>query len=124
MSELERKVINLAQRKLERLGGIPAPEIKVDIPDFITPPDITSMSDAQLEQVLNLIRMRRLQSAMLYEKTQQEKTQLEETKARMQLEKKAEQVFKELDRAFAILDKLELRVNEMRALRIQAGLSF
>lgn len=120
----ERKVINLAERKLQRLGGAPAPQIEVPIPDFISPPDISKMTDEQLEQVLSLIRLRRLQSSLLYEKTKAEKAALDETKARAALDKKAEQVFKELEKAFKVLDTLELRVNEMRALRIQAGLEF
>lgn len=123
MSE-ERKVINLAQRKLDRLGGTPPPVIAVTIPDFISPPDISKMSDEQLEQLLNLIRMRRMASAMIYEKTQREKEAVSEEKAKAQLEKKAVQVFTLLEKAFDTLDKLELRVNEMRALRIQAGLEF
>lgn len=120
----ERKVINLAERKLQRLGGLPAPSIEVAIPDFISPPDISSMTDAQLEQVLNLIRMRRLQSRMVYEKTAAEKEALDINKARVALEKKAEQVYNLLAKTFDVLDKLELKVNEMRALRIQAGLEF
>lgn len=120
----ERKVINLAERKKERLGGLPEPRIEVDIPDFITPKDITTMTDDQLEQMLNLVRLRRMQSALIHQKTVQEKEQLAQDKARGQLEKKSEQVFTELERVFKNLDKLELRVNEMRALRIQAGLDF
>ena len=121
---IERKVINLAQRKLERLGGTPPPEIKTEIPDFITPPDIGKMSDAQLEQVLGLVRLRRMQSQMIYERTQTEKARVTEDKAKQQLEKKSEQVFNELEKVFKNLDKLEIRVNEMRALRVQAGLDF
>lgn len=120
----ERKVINLAERKLQRLGGVPAPTIEVPIPDFITPQDITTMSDEQLEQMLNLIRVRRLQSAMIYESTKKQKEEVTAAKARAALEKKAEQVFNELDKAFKTLEKLELRVNELRALRLQGGLSF
>lgn len=120
----ERKVINLAQRKAERLAGLPAPEVKIEIPDFISPPDISTMSDEQLEQLLNLVRLRRMQSQMQYEQTQREREQVTQEKARVQLEKKAEQVWNELDKVFKNLDKLELRVNEMRALRLQAGLTF
>lgn len=131
MSDTERKVINLAERKMQRLamtGAAPSPPQKeadeVELPDFISPPDISKMTDPQLEQLLNLIRMRRLQSAMIYEQTNAQKAAIAEGRALQMLEKKAEQVFKELERAFTVLDKLELRVNEMRALRVQAGLDF
>lgn len=120
----ERKVINLAERKKQRLGGLPEPKIEIDIPDFITPKSIATMSDDQLEQLLNLVRLRRMQSAMIYENTKREKEELAQDKARGQLDKKSEQVWNELEKVFKNLDKLELRVNEMRALRIQAGLDF
>lgn len=127
-----RKVINLAERKMQRLAMInvapqstaPKAADEADLPDFISPPDISKMTDPQLEQMLNLIRVRRLQSAMIYEQTKAQKAAVAEGRALDMLEKKAEQVFKELERAFNVLDKLELRVNEMRALRVQAGLDF
>ena len=124
MSDDGRKVINLAERKMQRLGGAPPPKIEVEIPDFITPKTINDMNDDQLEQMLNLIRLRRMQSTMVYERTKAEKDALAQNKARDMLEKKAEQVWNELDKVFKNLDKLELRVNELRGLRVQAGLDF
>ena len=120
----EPKVINLAQRKLERMGGSPPPKIDVSLPDFISPQTIGTLTDAQLDQVLSLVRVRRMAATQVYERTQREKRQVEEGKALHALDKKQEQVYNELERAFKALDKLELRVNEMRALRLQAGLTF
>lgn len=120
----ERRVINLAERKLERLGGVPAPNIAVEIPDFITPPDIGDMSDEQLEQLLQLVRLRRMQSTMIYEQTMAEKQKVADAKNYQRLDKQAVKVFTKLEKAFKALDDLELSVNELRAWRLQAGLTF
>jgi len=120
----ERRVINLAQRKLERLGGLPAPDIAVSIPEFIEPSDISKMSDEQLEQVLQLVRLRRMQSTLIYEQTQVQKQQIQDEKNYMRLDKAGIKVFTKMEKAFKALDDLELAVNEMRAWRLQSGLEF
>ena len=120
----ERKVINLAQRKKERLAGEPQIEVRTPLPDHIHPNDIAYTIRSQLDQLINLVRFRRLQSAAQYERTIAEKRQVTESRAKEALEHKCEQVFAELNRTFKNLEKLELRINEMRALRIQAGLTW
>lgn len=120
------KIINLLERRKAKLANEPdqAVEPKVLLPDFVRPIDIANMNDEQLEALLNLVRVRRLTSTMIYERTQEEKTELRETRAKEQLEVKCEQVWKELDRTFKNLEKLEQKINEMRALRIQAGMQW
>lgn len=120
------KIINLLERRKAKLANEPdqAVEPKVLLPDFVRPIDIIDMNDEQLEALLNLVRVRRLTSTMIYERTQEEKTELRETRAKEQLEVKCEQVWKELDRTFKNLEKLEQKINEMRALRIQAGMQW
>lgn len=117
-------VINFELRRRHLLAGEPQDTAPDGIPEFIRPSDINKMSDDNLDQLINLIRLRRLNSTLLYERTMREKEQLTLSKAREQLERKCEQVFRELDRALNNLEKLELRVNEMRALRIQVGLDW
>jgi hypothetical protein len=118
------KVINFETRRKQLLAGEVSPPAPDGIPEFISQADISRLTDDQLDQLINLIRLRRLNSTLIYERTMREKEQLSMSKAREQLEKKCGQVFKELDRALSVLEKLELRINEMRALRIQAGLDF
>lgn len=117
-------VINFEQRRRHFLAGEPQQPPVDGIPEFISQHDISTMTDDQLDQLINIIRLRRLNSTLIYERTMREKEQLTMSKAREQLDKKCSQVWKELDRALSVLEKLELRVNEMRALRIQAGLEF
>lgn len=118
------KIINLRERREARLAGEPQPVINVPLPDFIRPADITTMTDEQLDSLLDIVRLRRLTSTMLYQRTMEEKEELRVSRAREQLEDKCVQVFNELERVLKNLDKLELRVNEMRALRIQAGMTW
>src|SRR5262245_39281922 len=117
-------VINFEQRRRHLLAGEVQPAAPDGIPEFITQADISTLTDDQLDQLINLIRLRRLNSTLIYERTMREKEQLTLSKAREQLEKKCTQVFKELDRALTVLEILELRINEMLALRMQAGLDF
>lgn len=121
------KIINLLERRKARLANEPRAEVPDNgdsLPDVIRPPDIMTMSDDQLDTLLNVMRLRRLTSTMLYEQTQEEKQELRESRAKEQLDAKCDQVFKELERTIKNLEKLELKINEMRALRIQAGLEW
>ena len=118
------KVIDFARRRLQLLAGEKQPASVDGIPEFIKPADISAFTDEQLDQLINLIRLRRLNSTLQYERTMRDKEQITMGKAREQLDKKCSQVFKEIDRALTVLEKLELRVNEMRALRIQCGLEW
>lgn len=117
-------VIDFAQRRMQLLAGEKQPEGGEGLPEFIQPSDISTMSDDTLDQLINIIRLRRLNSTMLYERTMREREQLTMSKAREQLDKKCVQVYKCIDTALNNLEKLELRINEMRALRIQAGLDW
>lgn len=123
-SDDQHRVINFELRRRQLLAGEPQPSAPDSIPEFITQADISKLSDDQLDTLINHIRLRRLNSTLIYERTMREKEQLTMSRAREQLDKKCGQVFHELDRALNVLEKLELRVNEMRALRIQCGLDF
>jgi uncharacterized protein with von Willebrand factor type A (vWA) domain len=109
---------------MQLLAGEVQPQRDDALPEFIAPADISTMTDDQLDQLINIIRLRRLNSTMLYERTMREKEQITMGKAREQLEKKCTQVWKCIDTALNNLEKLEIRVNEMRALRIQCGLDW
>jgi hypothetical protein len=125
----ERRVINLAERKkqqdVKRSTEQQVPHIEeAAIPEYITPQDITKMTDAQLEQMLNVVRLRRMQATLIYENTQKEKERIKDERLFKSVEKASEQVFKKLERVNKYLDDLELKVNELRGYRLAAGLSF
>ena len=122
------RVVDLAQAKRDR--GLSnddksdASNPETEVPDFITPKSIATMTDAQLDDMLEVLRLRRMTATLQYEKTVAEKEALARDKAVAQLEKKNEQVFKALERTTKALEALETRVIEMRAFRLQAGLEF
>lgn len=118
------KVIDFARRRMQLLAGEQQPQVGEGVPEFISPQDISKFTDDQLDQLINIIRLRRLNSTLQYEKTMREKEQLTMSKAREQLERKCATVFKDIDRALTQLERLELHINEMRALRIQCGLEW
>lgn len=123
---VERAVINLAERKQARLlanRGVSEP-LAMLVPDFIDPPTILKMSDEAIDQMLNLIRINRMSAQLIYEKSVAERGKINDAKLQVKMDKKAEQVFVELERVFKYFDKLELRINELRALRLQVGLDF
>lgn len=119
------KIINLLDRRKAKLANEPdQAEPKVLLPDFVRPMDIMNMDDEQLDALLNVLRVRRLTSTMIYERTMEEKQELRESRAKEMLDAKCAQVFTEIERTLKVLDKLELKINEMRALRIQAGMQW
>lgn len=120
------KIINLLERRKAKLADEPQPMADRDIPlpDFVRPQDIHNMTDEQLDLLLDFLRLRRLTSTMIYERTMQEKDELRMSRNREMLDNKCMQVFNELERTLKNLDKLEMRINEMRALRIQAGMQW
>jgi hypothetical protein len=118
------KVINFAQRRMQLLAGETQPTGAEGLPEFIAPADISKMSDEQLDQLINIIRLRRLNSTMLYERTMREKDQLTMGRARELLEKKCATVWRDIDKALTHLEKLELHINQMRALRLQCNLEW
>lgn len=93
-----------------------------EVPDFITRVDISRMNDQQLDAMLETIRARRMTPILVYKQTQAEHALIQEAKVRERVEKKEQQIIKKL----AVVDKhfedLEKFVNELRGLRIQAGL--
>lgn len=95
---------------------------KPAVPEFITASDIDAMTDDELDTMLAAIRTRRMNSYLIYKQTKDEKDQLERDKARLKIEKKCEQIIKVLNAIDDRMEKLETRINELRGLRLQAGM--
>lgn len=95
----------------------------MQLPDFISRSDIAQMSDAQLDEFLENIRARRMASFYIFEQTQADLAAVQEEKAKLALEKELDQIIKTVASVDKNLEKLETRINKLRGLRIQAGLS-
>lgn len=93
------------------------------VPDFITRVDINKMSDEQLDELLEAIRGRRMNNYIIYKQTEEEKETIRIEKARVLVDKKAEQIVKSLASLDKTFEKLEKQVAELRGLRIQANMS-
>ncbi|MBU2051484.1 MAG: hypothetical protein KKH61_21245 [Gammaproteobacteria bacterium] len=92
-------------------------------PDFVTRIDVNSMSDQELDEFLERIRMRRMASFIIYQTTQAELAEMAEEKAKIRLTNEVTQIEKLLTTLDKQFEKLEIRINKMRGLRIQAGMS-
>lgn len=89
------------------------------VPDFIDPPSIASMTDAQLRAFLEKLRERRLSAARMYEASKVRAAKELAEKAQKQIAKQADLLAKEFKRIDATLSKAEGRVNKILALRLQ-----
>jgi 3-methyladenine DNA glycosylase/8-oxoguanine DNA glycosylase len=100
----------------------PTPAVPDTAPDFITRKAIDTMTDQQLDQMLDAIRMRRLANYIVYKQTVDEKNSINSERAKEKVEAKADMIFRTLLTLDKQFDKLEKYVNELRGLRIQAGM--
>lgn len=91
-------------------------------PDFISRNDINTMTDQQLDQMLEAIRVRRLANYIVYKTTVDEKNSIKSEKSREAVDKKCDMIFRTMVTLDKQFDKLERYVNELRGLRIQAGM--
>lgn len=98
------------------------PKTKPIVPEFITAKDIDEMNDDELDTLVSAIRTRRLASYHVYKQTKDEKNKLEQGKTREKIEKKCEQIIKDINAADKALDKMEQHISELRGLRLQAGM--
>ena len=110
-------VINMKERQIRMQ------EAAGEIPDFIDRTSIANMTDTQLDQFLDALRIRRLASQVLYEKTLADMAEIAEEKAKGKLEKKCNQIFRRIEQINNHIDVLEKYMNELKGLRIEAGLS-
>jgi len=94
-----------------------------EVPDFITRRDIERMSDVELDELVGAIRARRMAPIEIYQRTKAEKAAVAQEKDRARIEKKCEQIIKDIAASDKALDKLELHISELRGLRVQAGMS-
>lgn len=93
-----------------------------DVPDFITRVDISQMNDDELDLMLESIRLRRMTAVMIHQETVADREKIEQERARERVDKKCEMIERKLASTQKQLDVLEKYINELRGLRIQAGL--
>lgn len=92
------------------------------IPHFIQPKSIDQMTDDEMDEALEIRRQHRLSAFIIYQQTEEELKAVKEETAKKKLEKKLEQFYKQLESADRALDKLQKLVNDIRALKLVAGI--
>lgn len=98
-------------------------EVDVEVPDFVTRIDVSKLTDPQLDELIEKIRLRRMMSVAIYQQTQADIAAAGEEKAKVRLEKKLEQIDKVIETLDRNFEKLETYIAQVRGLRIQAGLT-
>ena len=93
-----------------------------EVPDFITPVDVSAFDEAQLETLLEDIRERRLRAVRVYEQALADAKTLADDRARISLKKQIEMLRANLERVDKALAALDDRVQKVRALRLSLGL--
>lgn len=99
------------------------PKTKPIIPEFITPADIDSYNDEQLDAMIAAIQVRRMSSYHVYKQTKDEKDALASSKAKEKIEKKCDQIIRKLNTIDKGIEDLERYVSELRGLRLQAEMA-
>ena len=93
-----------------------------DVPEHIKPAAIYQMNTDQLDELLKVIRERRLQPVKAHEAAMQAAKEASDDKARLSLLKQCEMASSNIVRVDKAIDALETRINKIRALRLELGL--
>ena len=88
-------------------------------PDFITRKDITQMTDDEIDVMLLPIRERRLKMAKLHQEAIALKEEKARGKAQVKLADQIRMLEKELASMDKLIEKLDKRVLNIRALRLE-----
>lgn len=99
------------------------PKSKPKIPEFIKMSDVRDMTDDQLDEMLAAIRTRRMVNFSIYRATEDEKSAINAGKVREKIDKKCDQIIKDLNTIDKAFEKLEQHIAELRGLRLQAEMT-
>lgn len=92
------------------------------VPNFVSPRNILQLTDFEIDNLLDGIRLRRMISLTIYQDTMEQKERAQLARVEARLEKKSEQFHRQLASCDKALEKLEMVTNEIRGLRLQMGL--
>jgi len=92
-----------------------------DVPECITPTDISIMSDAEIDELLDRVRSSRLRAYQLYVEAEKEKQLVRDSKLRDKLTQQCRMMQKEVIRADKVIDCLEKRINNIRTIQLELG---
>ena len=90
-------------------------------PVFIRPQSINDMDDAQMDAMLDVIRVKRLQAHHVFNETRKLRNEADKHKLSLKYDKAMNALATGLDKFDKQVEKLEKAVNEVRILRLQMG---
>jgi 3-methyladenine DNA glycosylase/8-oxoguanine DNA glycosylase len=79
------------------------------------------MSDKEIDDLLDVIRVRRKQKLVIYKEEQEHKERLTRAKLEVHYEKACEQIERRAEMLDKALENFERSVNKLRALRLELG---
>jgi len=112
MTDDSNKVVKLRQPQVTPAAG-------VSVDDPIQPKSLLNMSELEQEMLLNQLRDRRLRAAVMLKQANVAKNQADSVISMIKIEKKAEQVARQFDRASKAFDKLEEMLYSLRTTALQ-----
>lgn len=90
-----------------------------DVDDVISPKSLLNMTEVEQNAFLDQLRERRLNAARMMKAANEARRHATTVASAVRLEKKAEQVLRQYERASNALDKLEESLFSLRALTLQ-----
>jgi len=116
MPDDKNNVVKLRQPAVASKGATAA---GVSVDDVINPKSLLNMTDVEQDVYLQQLRERRMRAAEVLRAARQNRARAESITAMVKLERKADQVEKQLEKATKALDKLEELIYALRALNLQ-----
>jgi len=117
MTKDDNKVVQLRQPRAPKArGAVPV----VDAQNAaITPRSFLTMSELEQDMFLQQLRDRRLRAVQVMKQVERAKEQANDAQSSARIERKAEQIQKQLDKINVAFEKLDELIFSMRALSLQ-----
>lgn len=90
-------------------------------PEFISPSHLSSMSNEEIDALLEGIRTRRMDKATLHKETKKLRDKANSSNLLKQFDSKMEKLLKAIEATDKVIEKLEKAANEVRFIRMQLG---
>ena len=116
MPDDKNNVVKLRQPAVASKGAAAA---GVSIDDVMSPKSLLNMTDVEQDVYLQKLRERRMRAAEVLRAARQNRARAESITAMVKLERKADQVERQLEKATKALDKLDELIYALRALNLQ-----
>lgn len=96
--------------------------VQSNVPEFITPKSLLQMSDAEIDQLVSAIRLRRDTYTKQFKEARAKVKKASKETIEKRMETKAAQIVKRIDTLNKTLDALEKNIREYRSFGIQASI--